>query len=171
MLIHSALYAQWAQKFAATARGSPGDGTCAPHVIVGDFNVQPSSPSYALLTGGELAADHPERPPARAAHDRTRWSADALPGGTLRSAYALASADGRTEPDFTNNAFIGTGPPFRETLDYLFLSREWHVRSVRQLPPLSSLGDGLFYPSADEPSDHLMLAADLELAPGAQPAY
>lgn len=163
MLVHSSLYAQWAQRFAASARGAPGDGSCAPHVVVGDFNVQPSSASYELLTS-QLRADHPERPPARAPHDRTRWSVDALPGGAMRSAYALASADERTEPAFTNNAWVGeTGPAFRETLDYIFLSREWAVRAVRPLPPLGSLGDGEFYPSEDEPSDHLMLAAELEL--------
>lgn len=162
MLLHSALYVQWAQKFAASARGAPGDGSCAPLVVTGDFNVQPSSPSYALITGN-LAPDHPERPPARAAHDRTRWSADALPGGRMRSAYALASADGATEPALTNNAWIGSGPAFRETLDYLFLSQQWAVRAVRPLPPLDSLGEGDFYPSADEPSDHVMLAAELEL--------
>mmetsp|Transcript_8636 Transcript_8636/g.20795 ORF Transcript_8636/g.20795 Transcript_8636/m.20795 type:complete len:400 (+) Transcript_8636:81-1280(+) len=159
MLIHAALYAQWAQRFAATARGSPGDGSCAPHVIVGDWNVQPSSSAYALLTGS-LAADHPERPPARAAHDRTRWSPDVLPGGTLRSAYALASPNG-LEPEFTNNAWIGEGPAFREALDFIFLSKEWQVRAVRPLPPLSSLGEMEFYPTEREPSDHLMLAAEL----------
>jgi endonuclease/exonuclease/phosphatase family metal-dependent hydrolase len=162
MLIHASLYAQWAQKFAATAKRSPGDGSCAPHVVVGDYNVTPVTPAYALLTGGAIALDHPERPPAREPHDRTRWEFDALPGGPMRSAYALAN--GGVEPDFTNNAWIGeAGPAFRETLDYIFVSREWRVDGVLPLPPRDGLADDDFYPNAAEPSDHLMLAANLSL--------
>jgi endonuclease/exonuclease/phosphatase family metal-dependent hydrolase len=162
MLMHSSLYAQWAQRFARTAKGSPnGADACAPHVVVGDFNVTPSTPSYALLTTGQVEADHPELPPPRAPHDRTRWQFDALPAGPMRSAYAVAG--GGSEPDFTNNAWIKDGPAFRETLDYILLSKEWSVKAVEPLPPLSSLDAEDFYPNASEPSDHLLLAADLTL--------
>jgi endonuclease/exonuclease/phosphatase family metal-dependent hydrolase len=159
MLIHASLYAQWVQRLAARAGQ-------LPYVALGDWNSIPGSPVHALLTtpADELAAalprEHPERPPARAPHDTTTWEPE-LTGGALRSAYAVANGD---EPSFTCNAWTADGPGFRGTLDYIFVSDEWEVDGVRALPTIDAVGEDAFYPDEAEPSDHLMLAADLALA-------
>ena len=62
----------------------------------------------------------------------------------MRSAYVVAGggAHDRTgEPEFTNFAkrkFSG-GEEFCETLDYIWLSEEWNVEGVRELPSRSAL--------------------------------
>ncbi len=146
MNIHAALAAERAEAFADDA----------PFVLAGDFNIQPDSSPYEMLTCGSLPADHPEMPPAREGVGLEWAPARAV---ALRSAY---SAAGR-EPELTNLAINKFSPtPFVGTLDYLFLSSEWSVSGVRELPSRASLGVPSL-PSASEPSDHLMLYADLEL--------
>ena len=77
----------------------------------------------------------------------------------MRSAYAVAGE----EPKFTNYARIKEDDPFIDTLDYIFLSEEWKVRGVKELPHREDSGGP--YPNLDkgEPSDHILIAADLEL--------
>lgn len=76
----------------------------------------------------------------------------------MKSAYA--SANGK-EPDFTNYAQVLDQEPFIDTLDYIFLSPEWAVKDVRPLPHRSEVAGPL--PIEGEPSDHIMIAATLEL--------
>jgi hypothetical protein len=38
------------------------------------------------------------------------------------------------EPNFTNYAQVRGGEPFVDTLDYVFVSRQWGVREVLALP-------------------------------------
>ena len=81
------------------------------------------------------------------------------------SAYIAA---GESEPDFTNLAQTGgQKEPFVGTLDYIFLSRgDWRASSVRSLPHRDAvLPDTSSYPTADEPSDHVAIWADIELIP------
>jgi 2',5'-phosphodiesterase len=52
-------------------------------------------------------------------------------------------------------------PEFIDTLDYIFVSKEWNVDSVLQLPTRAE-GKGPF-PNEAEPSDHLQLSASLSL--------
>ncbi len=77
----------------------------------------------------------------------------------MRSAYAEAGG----EPDFTNYARIKEDDPFIDTLDYIFLSEEWKVKGVKELPHRD--GSGGPFPNLDkgEPSDHILIAANLEL--------
>jgi mRNA deadenylase 3'-5' endonuclease subunit Ccr4 len=50
---------------------------------------------------------------------------------------------------------------FIGTLDYIFLSDEWKVKAVKETPKKEGL-EGV-YPDEQEPSDHVVIAASLEL--------
>ena len=47
-------------------------------------------------------------------------------------------------------------------MDYIFLSEEWGVGEVKPLKKLSE-EERKSYPSWDEPSDHVMIWADVEM--------
>ncbi|KAL1496784.1 hypothetical protein AB1Y20_014372 [Prymnesium parvum] len=150
VVIHAALAAQRAAKFA--------DGV--PYILAGDFNFTPTSSPYKLITEGQLPAGHPQLPQMAAAD---AWRPEVRP--PLRSAYLEALG---AEPDFTNlalNKFSGE-QSFCETLDYIFLSPgDWAVGGVKPLPPREAvLPHCKSYPSASEPSDHVLIWADLHLA-------
>lgn len=70
------------------------------------------------------------------------------------------------EPEFTNFAKVKDEPVFIETLDYIFCSKDqWKVNQVLKLPlKTEALLNGKPFPSISEPSDHIMLAADLSLS-------
>jgi len=143
MTIHASLLFQQAQRF---AKGQP-------LVVGGDFNIQPPSAQYDFITQGKLDNSHPQNP-----QDSSPLGID-LQISPMRSAYAVHSA----EPEFTNlarNKFSRDGP-FIETLDYIFLSDEISVEGIKKLPPKSEMASVQSYPSALEPSDHVMIYADL----------
>lgn len=161
LAIHCALVGQHVHRTAAGA----------PFILAGDFNIKPKDDTYALLNRGALPAESRVRPcvrpsPVAATKDKPaepdRFECT-VPAGGMRSAYVEAL--GR-EPDFTNHAlsdFSDNGAPFTETLDYIFLSQHWSVKSVRELPPRAAATKAACSPNGDEPSDHLLIAADLEL--------
>lgn len=128
-----------------------------PSVLLGDFNFQPGSSPYRLLTHGSLARDDEELPPLR---EGDEWTASPVMQ-RFRSAYQEALG---TEPVFTNYA-VKAGPDgnpepaFCGTLDYIFVSDDWHVRQVWPVPPRSQFSGPL--PDASEPSDHLLVGATL----------
>jgi len=130
-----------------------------PYILAGDWNIKPGDSSYRLLTTGMMDKGAPEWP-------TPKFGVEWKPTSTkMRSAYAVASIDGKTEPDFTNYARIKEEEPFIDTLDYIFLSDEWNVTGVKELPnrqnaygPFPNLD-----PNVNEPSDHIMISADLEL--------
>lgn len=138
MLIHCALSAQHIRRFAGTD----------PYMYVGDFNIKPASSMYQLLTTGSVEADHPEMPKNEPGDS---YVLDVSP---LRSAYKVCNGK---EPDFTNNSQVRDEEPFIDTLDYIFLSSQWNVQSVLDLPPLHQMKGPL--PIQNEPSDHLLLQA------------
>ena len=76
----------------------------------------------------------------------------------LRSAYFAATG---AEPDFTNHAQTKADPPFIETLDYLFCSEHWDVASVLPLANRTEVSGP--YPTASEPSDHVLIGAEFAL--------
>jgi len=139
-----------------------------PLVLAGDFNIKASDKSLleALKIGqlsDEFATLREQRSP-----DLEKDCAH------FRSAYASSPGSNGKEPEFTNNAwpkFIKE--PFRETIDYILCADgaqpNGHVAitvdGVRQLPTSEdsqiSLGS---LPDAGEPSDHLLLAAELSFA-------
>ena len=161
MTIHTALLFQWGERFAA------GD----PLVVAGDFNFKPHDAQYALVTSGALPTDAALAPP-----DDEPWRPDLPSSLRLSSAYAAHAAAGgdgdggdggggaaEDEPDFTNFAQTKRDDePFVETLDYIFVSREhWAVAGVEPLPHRGAVLGPL--PTRDEPSDHILLRAELAL--------
>ena len=86
------------------------------------------------------------------------WSPDAIDYGMASAYKAVLGA----EPDFTNFAQIKGGAPFVDTLDYIFVSPGMTPVAVDPLPAREDVGGPL--PNADEPSDHIMLGAEIQLA-------
>ena len=142
MNIHADLAAKRCQDFAGRY----------PHILAGDFNLMPDSPHYQLLTTGELLRTDPTYPTEKYG---MVWNPEARP---MRSAYALSTFG---EPDWTNYAKIRDDDPFIGCLDYIFLSEEWKVGAVREIPNRDEAPGPL--PTEDEPSDHVMISADLFL--------
>lgn len=148
MMIHCALSAQHIDKFAS---GSP-------YIYCGDFNIKPDSPMYTLLTNGKVDSSIPEYPVSL---DSDNWKPEVAP---LKSCYKELLGK---EPEYTNNARIVDQEPFIETLDYIFMSsgHSWKVHEVESLetkhPAKADVKEPL--PSEHEPSDHILLSADMQL--------
>uniref|UniRef100_A0A6B2L950 Endonuclease/exonuclease/phosphatase domain-containing protein n=1 Tax=Arcella intermedia TaxID=1963864 RepID=A0A6B2L950_9EUKA len=145
MNIHTALSCQAAQKF---AKGGP-------LVLCGDFNIQPWTSTYRLVTTGRLNDDdknHPKTVMPAGDH----WDPVVQP---MRSAYSDFLGE---EPPFTNYAQKAGEAPFVGTLDYIFLSEHWKVRGVLPLPKETSAFETPL-PAQNEPSDHLLIACELLL--------
>lgn len=102
------------------------------------------------MTTGELEESSPFYPTPK---NGMEWKPTMKP---MRSAYALKNGK---EPDFTNYAQSRDSEPFIDTLDFIFLSNEWSVSDVIELPHREN-ANGPF-PNLDEkePSDHVMIAA------------
>jgi mRNA deadenylase 3'-5' endonuclease subunit Ccr4 len=71
--------------------------------------------------------------------------------------YVAEGVSGRGEP-ITSHFSKFTG-----TLDYLFLTEDWHVSKYLQLPGRSALFSLGGLPTPEWPSDHLVLCAELNL--------
>jgi 2',5'-phosphodiesterase len=148
MTIHSDMAAKHVEQIAM----EHGD---VPYILAGDFNIKPSESVYRLLTTGEMDKDDHFYPTPK---NGMEWSPSAK---AMKSAYAAASEQGG-EPDFTNYAKVKEEEPFIDTLDYIFLSPAWKVKGVRELPHRDQCSP---FPNleAEEPSDHIMIAASLEI--------
>ena len=144
MMIHCSLSAQLIHKYAA---GSP-------YVYCGDFNIKPDSAMYLLLRDGSVSPTIPEYPKMQ---EGDSWLPDVAP---LKSAYVQCAGK---EPEYTNNARIVNEEPFIETLDYIFTSsaHDWKVDKVQELGTKAAVTGPL--PSEEEPSDHVLLSADMRL--------
>lgn len=178
MTVHAALAARHAAAFA-------GEGV--PFVLAGDWNFKPQDAPYELFRQGALPKGNRHLPAPR---ESDAWAPELE--GRLASAYAICN--GR-EPEFTNKAWTrGASESFVGTLDYIFLgcggvrqqlgpappegegggatpageepgARAWRVLKVKPLKALSAVEGVLSYPVADEPSDHVLIWADLQLPP------
>lgn len=82
-----------------------------------------------------------------------QWSLKVNP---LRSAYKEWHGH---EPAFTNWAQVKQEVPFKDTLDYIFISPQWTVLGTAPLPNEATNSGPL--PTEHEPSDHLLISADL----------
>ncbi|KAL3944345.1 MAG: hypothetical protein SGBAC_001592 [Bacillariaceae sp.] len=144
MTLHADLAAQHVQSLA---------GQC-PYILAGDWNIKPHDSTYNLLTTGMMDLGHPNWPTPK---HGTEWAPAAKP---MRSAYAESE---HGEPDFTNYARAKEDEPFIDTLDYIFCSDHWDIDGVVPLPKRED-AQGPF-PNLDvsEPSDHILIAADLSL--------
>lgn len=121
-----------------------------PYILAGDFNLLPDSPHYELLTTGTLDRSDLTYPAPKYGME---WSSS-IAG--MRSAYGISN---HGEPDFTNHAQIRDDEPFIGTLDYIFLSPGWEVSGVKSIPHRNDAGGP--FPTEAEPSDHVLIAADL----------
>ncbi len=164
MTIHCDLVAHRIQSLAS--RGRKENQQTLPYILAGDFNILPDSPQYQLLTTGALDDNDNEReksnspfPPIKYG---VKWETSCK---KMKSAYAMYNSDGK-ESDFTNYAHNGalSDESFIGTLDYIFLSEDhdWKVSDVAQLRHRSDVEDGPF-PNESEPSDHVLIAATLEV--------
>ena len=143
MSIHSAMLIQRIQELAKDD----------PFVLTGDFNIRPVQPQYQLITTGSMPRDNAAYP-SIISGDAWRSEIET----PLRSAYREAFGQ---EPEFTNYAQTRKKPPFQETLDYIWLSPDWQVVSALPLPTRDEVTSS--FPNAEEPSDHMLLAAELQL--------
>jgi endonuclease/exonuclease/phosphatase family metal-dependent hydrolase len=146
---HAALYVEKAQRFAC---GNP-------LIVCGDFNMQPDSGGYQLITTAHLDRAHPEYPllPSEDPWRPTLFK--------MESAYRVANG---VEPEITNKAVRlivrwGAEPnAFAGTLDYIFISKGIHVKDTVPLPSHEDRKP-VSWPTAAIPSDHLMIGATFEL--------
>lgn len=147
MVLHADMAAGYIQRVSA-AQDSHG-------ILAGDFNLKPQDAVYQYLVSGELESSDESYPTAFDAEQS--W----VPVMTapVRSAYAVRNQE---EPNFTNYAKVRDDPAFIDTLDYIFLTSDAiEVTSVHELPHRDD-SNGPF-PNAEEPSDHIMIAADLQI--------
>eukprot|EP01035_Chromulina_nebulosa_P019116 gene19116-24950_t len=107
---------------------------------------------YKLITTGSIDENDPAKPPKLPIIDQTTEP--------MNSAYFLHN---KVEPDYTNHAQVKDDEPFIGTLDYIFLSKEFTVKSVISLPSIETAKQLGPMPLVDEPSDHLVLGATVEL--------
>ena len=125
-----------------------------PYLLAGDWNIKPYGSSYRLLTTGQMDRDDPEWPPPKYGME---WHPTAK---AMRSVYAESD---HGEPDFTNYARIKENEPFIDTLDYIFCSDEWKIEGVKPIGHRDKAGGPFPNLDRDEPSDHVVIAADLKL--------
>jgi len=145
MTLHSALAATY------TMRESEKDGT-KNSILMGDFNVKPIDGSYELLTTNNLDENDVFYP---IPYEGTEYIVE--PPARMVSCYKEVNGE---EPDFTNYAKIKDDEPFIDTLDYIFVTENIRVDAVAPLKHRDEVTDGP-YPSENEPSDHVLLAADV----------
>jgi mRNA deadenylase 3'-5' endonuclease subunit Ccr4 len=129
----------------------------SPYVLAGDFNICPNSDLYNfLLTGNcDPKSIRKDFPP------EDTWNPNDLELGNIRSAVLECHG---SEPAFTNycfNSIFGNTEPFCDTLDYIFVSEHFGIEDTFKQPSFTSTTENLC-PSIDEPSDHLLIWAELE---------
>jgi mRNA deadenylase 3'-5' endonuclease subunit Ccr4 len=150
MQIVNVLAAQSVQKFA----------NGLPYILAGDFNTIPDAPSYNVLVGKSIKLDET---PDKETEDDT-WISRMVP--PMQSAYV--NKQGR-EPQVTNNGQVQwlnktePDPRFIGTLDYIFTSDNIITTNILTLPTIEEIEAIGPFPNKDEVSDHLLIAANLEL--------
>jgi mRNA deadenylase 3'-5' endonuclease subunit Ccr4 len=170
MTIHTALASQFVQRVAKNT----------PAVLMGDFNFKPSSGQYELMLKGQIdedghASDYPQGHDSwtpslhyawRSAY--SEWITYSSPPSEeeVKQFEEDSTADQNPraslyEPDFTNYAEGFGNPVFIDTLDYIFISGEWEVEDVIQLPHRAEITSPM--PNTTEPSDHVKIGAVLKL--------
>lgn len=109
---------------------------------------------YDLVTKGTVDESSDECPKPQDADDEWRPT---LPH-PMKSAYAVVNG---SEPSFTNWNQSRENPEFKDTLDYIFFAGSGlKPTEVLKLPEEDKVGP---YPTLEQPSDHVMLAATFAL--------
>eukprot|EP00930_Biecheleria_cincta_P098284 TRINITY_DN89958_c0_g1_i1.p1 TRINITY_DN89958_c0_g1~~TRINITY_DN89958_c0_g1_i1.p1 ORF type:complete len:491 (+),score=68.58 TRINITY_DN89958_c0_g1_i1:22-1494(+) len=145
MVMHAALAIQQVQRLAITTK--------SPCIVAGDWNTKPGDEAYRLITTGDIMQNSDAYPVVVEADN---WK----PKLQFPMYSAYCKHHGR-EPDFTNFAQVEESEPFIDTLDYIFCSPQLRVCDAPALPHRDSVAGPL--PIASEPSDHILLAATLEI--------
>jgi 2',5'-phosphodiesterase len=181
MTIHASLALQYIQRITKTskllsssyANSNSGDSdtenenNAEPYILLGDFNFKPLDGQYQLYINGDLDKDHiayPKNIPKNFKTGNGDYKVNVIP---VRSVYKEYNG---TEPEYTNNAIVSfmggkPQPHFKETLDYIFISSQWkNITSIQALDYLPSKTEqDIPFPSENEPSDHVLIAANLTL--------
>jgi mRNA deadenylase 3'-5' endonuclease subunit Ccr4 len=144
MTIHAEMAAKHVQDIATANQ--------CPYILAGDWNIKPASETYNMMTTGQLATEDPTFPTPKYGME---WQCTME---AMRSAYAEYNGN---EPDYTNYSRVKEQAAFIDTLDYIFLSKEWKVTGVKPIGNREDAGGP--FPNADEPSDHVLIRADLHL--------
>ena len=134
-----------------------------PYIFAGDLNSQPDTPSYNILVGNKIKPN--EKPEKETVRDD--WEPIMTP--PLLSAYFIknkkeprATNDGHQISQNSDGTYRDSGR-FSGTLDYIFLSDDrFKVIDVKQLDNIFTEASGP-YPSKEEPSDHVLISANLLL--------
>jgi mRNA deadenylase 3'-5' endonuclease subunit Ccr4 len=121
-----------------------------PFILCGDFNSLPNSCVYETIVTGDVDLKHIE----------LSKKDSIIPKQTIykikaQSAYKKKH---KTEPDYTNYTDI-----FNGTIDYIFVSQGWKVKSIDVLNKNDKLIKKKFIPNSEVPSDHLPLFAKIIL--------
>lgn len=125
-----------------------------PLIIAGDFNFMPDSLQYELIVGlGPIEHDHPAYP-----RTPTGVAFPVIRTRTMDSAYARTHF---CEPLFTNHSQVAGRPVFKDTIDYIFCSKDCGVIAAHA--HFSEHDVANVMPNAFQPSDHVMLSATIEL--------
>ena len=133
-----------------------------PYIVTGDFNITPPSEAYHLITKGHLPPEEMNRFLSAIPKDGLVTEKDVVVSQPMLSAYAVRLGE---EPPLTNykvEEYDGKLSDFSGTLDYIWVKPGITVENVIQLP----LGRSDFptpLPTLEEPSDHLLLGADLKI--------
>ncbi len=126
-----------------------------PYIIAGDFNIKPASDEYMLLTTGlyhNEALFDTDYPPV------DTWRPSGLSLKPLRSAVREKHT---VEADWTTYAWLrcfNSPEPFMGAIDYIFVSDHFIVNDAFENPSQTDMLCPNFY----EPSDHVMVWADLQ---------
>eukprot|EP01129_Flabellula_baltica_P006299 TRINITY_DN2342_c0_g1_i3.p1 TRINITY_DN2342_c0_g1~~TRINITY_DN2342_c0_g1_i3.p1 ORF type:complete len:262 (-),score=51.19 TRINITY_DN2342_c0_g1_i3:155-940(-) len=125
-----------------------------PYILAGDFNSEPGTPCYNLITNGDTYdeicdMDFPQE---------DSWRPSQIPLKTMRSSIKEKHGD---EPEWTNyalNQAFGPADAYKGTLDYIFISDDIEVTDAFWLDAPDQL-----CPNETEPSDHLLIWSTLNL--------
>jgi len=150
MMIHAELTMSWLQKKSGNV----------PLIFGGDFNCKKNEAVYSYITSASFEKDSPAFPkaPYKASFDLKNGAKP------MRSAYKELLGE---EPDFTNFAHVKPfapsmeDKPFIDCIDYIFITEELEVLDVLKTSHRDQFAGPI--PTADEPSDHIMLGATLTL--------
>jgi len=151
------LMAAFACNIANTVQIQAGD---CRYILAGDFNSAPPTdeePSgvYELFTKGELTVEHPHFPVVKLEDDD--WKPRLR--HPMKSAYFVVNGK---EPDVTCYTDHGERGLFSNTLDYIWLSPKWNVKSVDPIMGLDEIKEKWeSFPCEITMSDHLKIGASI----------
>lgn len=115
-----------------------------PTVLTTDFNLTPDSVGYKYFTSGELPIEHMDYL-IKSGHINFN----------MESSFLVFNGK---EPEFTCYSDTRWGGEFKNTLDYIFVSKHWKVLSSRLLINTTDK-----MPNMMNPSDHLPMESSLEI--------